>query len=249
MEQKQCVYFKFSANSEGAERMNKLLSDIKYCEEKAESLAASMNVLAYYPDCTAEFGGISLMEFKNNRPPYIGMKEFFEEVGSENGRKQFQLNVETREEVMIEHNAAAYLGKETVMVSKQSYKWFEIKHRLTINKAAELCGYQLTNDKVKDDRMITMQLAEKTFRIVTFILASHPTAVQFYKSIHGLPTLPPFTSNHYAGVSSLSKQPVYFFNNAQGDFFCKAPEKSCYECEIISEEDFNRIYNEVNAQH
>lgn len=240
---KKTVYFRFRAGSEGAEQMKKLVEDIRVVETAADNLAKDMRLEAFYPDTTAEFGGIGLMEFSNDRAIPC---EAYKVVGEREGRKLFQLDVESRDEVVKEQDLLDFLNRKDVMLSNQHYTWNEIKHRLTINAAANLCGYKLTGDKINDDRMITMQLGSLNFRIATFLTARNDKALGFYRAIHQLPILPLLSSNMYAGVSTSNRSPVYFFFNESGDFFCKALSESKYEHEVITEAEFNNIYQKQN---
>lgn len=248
--EKKTVYFRFPAGSEGAERMTKLVELIKDCEDKAEELACAMDATSYYPDTTAEFGGIGLFSF--GRKPKASMFKQVDVLSQEKGSKVcqldklYQLNVDSEDLVMTEEETEKHLGRTDVLISSQHYTWLEIKHRLTMSAAAQMCGYKLTGDKTRDDEYITMQLGGKKFRIVTVLKAKNAQALEWYKSVNRLPTLPPFTSNRYAGVSAETQQPVYFFFDGEGNFFCKAPDYSSYQHDILTEAAFNGIYRELN---
>lgn len=252
MEKKQTVYFRFPAGSEGAENMKKLVEAITTCEDKAEELALEMNVTEYYHDSTAEFGGIGLMAFdcKPNGKIFKQVDVISQEKGKKVCQldKMYQLNVDSEDVVMTDEETQKYLSREDVLVSAQHYEWPDIIHRLTIRQAADMCGYKLSGDKQRDAEMITMQMGGKKFRIVTMLKAKSPKAIAWYKAVNRLPTLPPYTSNRYAGVSADSRQPVYFFYNIAGDFFCKAPAYSSYPHEVLTESAFTRIYKGLNAE-
>lgn len=249
--EKKTVYFRFPAGSEGAERMTKLVELIKDCEDKAEELACAMDATSYYPDTTAEFGGIGLFSF--GRKPKASMFKQVDVLSQEKGGKVcqldklYQLNVDSEDLVITEEETEKHLGLTNVLISSQHYTWLEIKHRLTISSAAQMCGYKLTGDKERDDEYITMQLGGKKFRIVTVLKSKSQQAIEWYKAVNRLPTLPPFTSNQYAGVPVEGRQPVYFFFNIAGDFFCKAPAYSSFPHETLTESAFTSIYEELNT--
>lgn len=248
--EKKTVYFRFPAGSEGAESMKKLVEEITTCEDKAEELALEMGVTEYYHDSTAEFGGIGLMSFE--RKPKSSVFKQVDVISHKEGEskcqldKLYQLNVDSVDLVMTEEETEKHLGLTNVLISSQHYTWLEIKHRLTISSAAQMCGYKLTGDKERDDEYITMQLGGKKFRIVTVLKSKSQQAIEWYKAVNRLPTLPPFTSNQYAGVSAETQQPVYFFFDCAGNFFCKAPDYSSYQHDILTEAAFNGIYRELN---
>lgn len=250
MEKKQTVYFRFPAGSEGAESMKKLVEAITTCEDKAEELALEMGVTEYYHDSTAEFGGIGLMSFE--RKPKSSVFKQVDVIAHEEGRskcqldKLYQLNVDSEDLVMTEEETEKHLGRTDVLISLQHYTWLEIKHRITISMAAQMCGYKLTCDKCRDNEYITMQLGGKKFRIVTVLKSKSQKAIEWYKAVNRLPTLPPFTSNRYAGVSAETKQPVYFFFDSEGCFYCKSPDYSVYPHEVMTGITFNAIYHELN---
>lgn len=249
--EKKTVYFRFPAGSEGAERMTKLVELIKDCEDKEEELACAMDATSYYPDTTAEFGGIGLFSF--GRKPKASMFKQVDVLSQEKGSKVcqldklYQLNVDSEDLVMTEEETEKHLCLTNVLISSQHYTWLEIKHRLTISSAAQMCGYKLTGDKQRDDEYITMQLGGKKFRIVTVLKSKSQQAIEWYKAVNRLPTLPPFTSNRYAGVPVEGRQPVYFFFNIAGDFFCKAPAYSSFPHEILTESAFTSIYEGLNT--
>lgn len=230
--------------------MKKLHESILQCEEKADTLAAEMGVRSYYPDSTAEFGGVSVMCFE--RKPdgrifrQVGVLEKAEGGPDAQLNRLYQLNVDSREEVMTEHSAQKLVGRTDVLISVQHYNWLSIKHRLTLSQAADLCGYRLTGDRVTDDRMITMQMGSRKFRIVTYLTGRTQKAVEWYKALHRLPTLPPFTSNRYAGVPEEDRF-VNFFFTPQGDCYCKAPAYSSYPYQEVTEEAFFEVYNSQNG--
>lgn len=252
MEKKQTVFFRFRAGSEGAESMKKLVEAIKTCEDSAEKLAEKMGAYAYYNDSTSEFGGIGVVSFK--RKPKESVFRQVDVLSQEKGgsrlqlNKLYQLNVDSEDVVMAEEETEKVLGRTDVLISIQHYTWLEIKHRLTSRAAANMCGYKLSGDKNRDDEMITMQLGGRKFRIVTFLKAKNPEALQWYKDIHRLPVLPHYTSNHYAGVPAENNQPVYFFNDNEGNFFCKASSYSSYEHDIMTEASFNELYTALNTE-
>lgn len=251
MEKKQTVYFRFPAGSEGAESMKKLVEAITTYEDKAEELAMEMGVTEYYHDSTAEFGGIGLFSF--GRKPKSSVFKQVDVISHKEGEskcqldKLYQLNVNSEDLVMTEEETEKHLGLTNVLISSQHYTWLEIKHRLTISSAAQMCGYKLTGDKERDDEYITMQLGGKKFRIVTVLKSKSQQAIEWYKAVNRLPTLPPFTSNQYAGVPVEGRQPVYFFFNIAGDFFCKAPAYSSFPHETLTESAFTSIYEGLNT--
>lgn len=250
--EKKSVYFRFPAGSEGAQSMKQLVDLITDCEDKAEELASNIGAVSYYHDSTAEFGGLGLFSF-SRKPKNSEFKEVHVISNEKGGKacqldKLYQLNVDSEDVVMTEEETEKHLGRTDVLISTQHYSWLEIKHRLTASVAAQMCGYKLSGNRERDDQMITMQLGGKKFRIVTVLKSRSAQAIEWYKAVNRLPTLPPYTSNRYAGVPAESGQPVYFYFNLEGDFFCQAPEYSSYSHEVITKDTFYAIYNELNEK-